>query len=328
MRIIDSIYGEFEIEDIFEEIINTKEVQRLKGIHQGGASYLVNEKWNVTRYEHSIGAMLLIRIMGGSIEEQIAGLLHDVSHTAFSHVVDFALKNNAEDYHEKIYDEIIEKSDIPKILLSNGYDYKDILFNEKKWTILEKDLPKLCADRVDYTLRDMYHYGYIKKEEVKRFLDNLTVINGELVITSIEIAEWFVDTYYKEVIGFFMNPLNIYGYDRLSKALKISLDLKEITLDDLLKEDKEVYSLLENSKSTEVLELLRELKEKVILTEDKSDYDIFQKNKLRIIDPTVIIENEIFKVSGRSKLVKELSKKALRKAEEGSFIKVVKGLWF
>ena len=322
MRIIDSIYGEFEIENIFEEIINTKEVQRLKGINQGGASYLVNEKWNVTRYEHSIGVMLLIRIMGGSIEEQISGLLHDVSHTAFSHVVDFALKNRTEDYHEKIYDEIIEKSDIPKILLSNGYDYKDILFNEKKWTILEKDLPKLCADRVDYTLRDMYHYSYISKEEVKRFLENLTVINGELVITSIEIAEWFVDTYYKEVIGFFMNPLNIYGYDRLAKALKISLDLKEITLEDLLKVDKEVYSLLENSKSIEVLELLRELKEKVILTEDKSEYDIFQKNKLRIIDPTVIIGNEIFRISEKSEIAKKLSEKALKKAEEGSFIKV------
>lgn len=322
MKIIDSIYGEFEVEYIFEEIINTKEVQRLKGIHQGGASYLVNEKWNVTRYEHSIGVMIFIRIMGGSIEEQIAGLLHDVSHTAFSHVVDFALKNSMEDYHEKIYDEIIEKSDIPKILLNNGYDYKDILFNEKKWTILEKDLPKLCADRVDYTLRDMYHYVYISKEDVERFLDNLTVINGELVITSIEIAEWFVDTYYKEVIGFFMNPLNIYGYDRLAKALKISLDLKEITLDDLLKEDKEVYSLLENSKSTKVLKLLRELKEKVILTENKLEYDIFQKNKLRIIDPTVIIENKIFKASERSNISKILSEKALNKAEEGSFIKV------
>ena len=28
--------------------------------------------------------------------------------------------------------------------------------DEKKWTILERKAPKLCADRVDYTLRDMY----------------------------------------------------------------------------------------------------------------------------------------------------------------------------
>ncbi|MGL5087707.1 MAG: hypothetical protein ACRC68_18655 [Clostridium sp.] len=70
MRIVDSIYGKFEIESVFEDLINTKEIQRLKGIHQGGASYLINPKWNVTRYEHSIGTMLFIRLMGGSIEER------------------------------------------------------------------------------------------------------------------------------------------------------------------------------------------------------------------------------------------------------------------
>jgi HD superfamily phosphohydrolase len=32
--------------------------------------------------------MLLVRRLGASLEEQIAALLHDVSHTAFSHVID------------------------------------------------------------------------------------------------------------------------------------------------------------------------------------------------------------------------------------------------
>ena len=48
MRIEDKIYGEFEVEGVLEELINTKVVQRLKNIHQGGASYLVNPNWNVT----------------------------------------------------------------------------------------------------------------------------------------------------------------------------------------------------------------------------------------------------------------------------------------
>ena len=37
--------------------------------------------------------MLLIKKLGGSVEEQIAGLLHDVSHTAFSHVIDYVFDN-------------------------------------------------------------------------------------------------------------------------------------------------------------------------------------------------------------------------------------------
>lgn len=75
MLISDKLYGNFEIEKVLIELIESKPIQRLKGIHQGGASYLVNENWNVTRYEHSIGVMFLIRKLGGSIEEQIAGLL-------------------------------------------------------------------------------------------------------------------------------------------------------------------------------------------------------------------------------------------------------------
>lgn len=65
MNIKDSIYGEMQVEPILEQLIKTQAVQRLKGVHQGGASYLVNPKWNVTRYEHSVGVMMLIRLMGG-----------------------------------------------------------------------------------------------------------------------------------------------------------------------------------------------------------------------------------------------------------------------
>ena len=322
MKIVDSIYGEFEVESILEELIKTKEVQRLKGIHQGGASYLINSEWNVTRYEHSIGTMLLIRIMGGTIEEQIAGLLHDISHTAFSHVIDFVFKNSNEDYHEEIYNEIIESSSIPKILSTNGYDYKYILLNEAKWTILEKRAPKLCADRIDYSLRDMYHYGFISKDEIEVFLSNLSVIEGEVVVNSLKISEWFVDVYYKDVIGFFMNPLNVYAYDRLSKALEIAFNLHEITLEDLLKEDDYVYSLLANSNSQDVRNLIKSINSEVKLTESKDNYDIFQKNKIRLIDPTINIDGKCYKTSERSRVVKRLNEKAVKKFKEGIFIKI------
>ncbi len=36
--------------------------------------------------------MMLVNRLGGSLEEQIAALLHDVSHTAFSHVIDYVLE--------------------------------------------------------------------------------------------------------------------------------------------------------------------------------------------------------------------------------------------
>ena len=322
MTIKDSIYGQFAVEPVIRELINTKEIQRLKKIHQGGASHLVNSLWNVTRYEHSIGVMLLVRIMGGSIEEQIAGLLHDMSHTAFSHVVDFALNNKEEDYHEKIFDQIILGSEIPNILKSYGYDPTDIIFNESKWTILEKSAPSLCADRVDYTLRDMFHYGYITNDEINKFIKNLSVENGEIVIKSIEDAEWFVDIYYKEVIGFFMNPLNVYGYDRLSKALKIALELKEIELEDLLEDDEYVLNLLKKSSSKEIIELIKSLNYNVKVKEDCCNYDIHQVKKTRTIDPCICINDIVYKASEKSSLVQVLNQNALKKSQEGVYIKV------
>lgn len=321
MRIEDKIYGKFEVEGVLEELINTKVVQRLKNIHQGGASYLVNPNWNVTRYEHSIGTMIFIKLIGGSLEEQIAGLLHDISHTAFSHVVDFALNKSNEDYHEEIFERIVETSDIPKILTKHGYDYKDILYNEKKWTILERSAPALCADRIDYTLRDMYSYGYISLVAIKNFLDSLEVKDGEIVINSINAAEWFVNTYYKEVIGFFLNPLNIYAYNRLSNALKVALDNDIITLEDLLQDDNYVLNILKNSKNQEIRSLIKSLNYDVKVVEDKDEYDIHQVNKLRLIDPTVIIDGVICKASEKSTLIKILGEQAMKKSKEGVFVK-------
>lgn len=321
MRIEDKIYGEFEVEGVLEELINTKVVQRLKNIHQGGASYLVNPNWNVTRYDHSVGTMIFIKIIGGSLEEQIAGLLHDISHTAFSHVVDFALNKSNEDYHEEIFERIVETSDIPKILTKYGYDYKDILYNETKWTLLERSAPALCADRIDYTLRDMYSYGYISLVAIKNFLDSLEVKDGEIVINSINAAEWFVNTYYKEVIGFFLNPLNIYAYNRLSNALKVALDNEIITLEDLLQDDNYVLTILKNSKNEEVRSLIQSLNYNVDVVENKEEYDIHQVNKLRLIDPTVIIDGVLSKVSEKSTLIKILGEQAMQKSIEGVFVK-------
>lgn len=323
MRIIDDLYGTFYIDGILEELILSSPVQRLKGIYQGGASFLVNNKWNVTRYDHSIGVMLLIKKLGGTLEEQIAGLLHDVSHTAFSHVIDFVLENMEENYHEKIFRSIITKSEIPNILTKYGYHYQQILFDDSKWSILERPIPELCADRVDYTLRDMYQYGQINTQEIQQFLANSIIVDDQMVVKNIESAEWFVNTYYKEVIDFFMNPLNIYGYDTLTKALKIALDKKIITLDTLLETDANVMNYLRTSSDEELQAILKLIHPNVIVKEDKNNFDLHRKNKLRMIDPTVRFGDELIKASNLSETIKRLGEAAKKKAEEGMFVKII-----
>lgn len=88
MRLTDDLYGSYKLEPVLQELIETKEMQRLKKVQQGGATIFANPKWNTTRFEHSIGTMLCMKLLGQPLDVQIHVLLHDVSHTAFSHVVD------------------------------------------------------------------------------------------------------------------------------------------------------------------------------------------------------------------------------------------------
>ncbi|GAA0450766.1 HD domain-containing protein [Alkalibacillus silvisoli] len=323
MVINDAIYGSYKVENVLKELIESKPVQRLKGVHQGGASYLVNPNWNVTRYEHSIGVMLLVRKLGGSIEEQIAALLHDVSHTAFSHVIDFVLEHENEDYHELIYHHFIKHSEIPAILERNGYQYEDVLLDDAKWTLLEQPAPELCADRVDYTLRDMTRYGQISLEEAHQFLQHLIVIDGKMYLDQLTIAEWFVETYYKEVIGFFMDPLNIYGNDQLAKALKSALQKGLISRSDFLREDDDLLNQVRASKDLEVKSLLNKLHPNVQVLLDEQDYHLHRKGKVRLIDPSVFHHGDLVRVSKLSKQVQAMGEEAYEKSLKGAYVKVL-----
>ncbi|MDA1569417.1 HD domain-containing protein [Bacillus thuringiensis] len=323
MIISDVLYGEFEVDVVLEELILSKPMQRLKGIHQAGASYLMNEKWNVTRFDHSVGVMLLVKKLGGSVEEQIAGLLHDVSHTAFSHVIDYVFDNEDESYHEEIFSSVVKNSEIPAILAKHGYNYEDILLDDSKWTLLERSAPELCADRVDYTLRDMYTYGYISLEEVHSFLEDVIAVEGKMVLQSIEMAEWFTETYYKEVIDFFMKPMNIYGNDMLAKMLKVALHKRIIHADDFLLEDEELISKLQQCNDSEVHALLRKVHPNVKVKEARDDYDLYQKNKVRLIDPPLLREGEVVQSSVVSEKIKQMSEVAYEKAVRGMYVKVI-----
>ncbi|PFK62410.1 hypothetical protein COJ09_07175 [Bacillus thuringiensis] len=323
MIISDVLYGKFEVDQVVEELFLSKPMQRLKGIHQNGASYLINEKWNVTRFDHSVGVMLLVKKLGGSVKEQIASLLHDVSHTAFSHVIDYVFDNEDESYHEEIFSSVVKNSEIPAILAKHGYNYEDILLDDPKWTLLERSAPELCADRVDYTLRDMYTYGYVSLEEVHSFLEDVIAVDGKMVVQSVEMAEWFTETYYKEVIDFFMEPMNIYGNDMLAKTLKVALHKRIIHADDFLLEDEELISKLQQCNDPEVEALLSKVHRNVKVKEDRNDFDLHQKNKVRLIDPPLLREGKIVQSSVVSENIRQMSDIAYEKAVRGMYVKLI-----
>ena len=90
MKYLDQVYGENEInEPVILEIIASPEMQRLKGVDQAGYFEPYFPGVQHTRFEHSMGVYLLLKKYGAPLEEQIAGLIHDISHPAFSHAGDY-----------------------------------------------------------------------------------------------------------------------------------------------------------------------------------------------------------------------------------------------
>ncbi len=231
----DIFFDKVEVPGIFDDLINSAWVKRLGRIHQSGAIFLVNPKICHTRLEHSIGVMLLIRHLGGSELEQVAGLLHDISHTAFSHVGDYVFDNIEENYHEQVFEDVLRSSDIPEILSWHGYDIDQVI--NGTFNILEQAIPKLCADRLDYTLRDSYHAGLVSRKEVKDFIKHLSVEDGIIVIEKEEKAEWINNLYKKLINDVFNLPLHIYANRKLTELIKSGLQRNELVHDDLLKDD-------------------------------------------------------------------------------------------
>lgn len=231
----DIFFDKVEVPGIFDDLINSAWVKRLGRIHQSGAIFLVNPNICHTRLEHSIGVMLLIRHLGGSELEQVAGLLHDISHTAFSHVGDYVFDNIEENYHEQVFEDVLRSSDIPEILSWHGYDIDQVI--NGTFNILEQAIPKLCADRLDYTLRDSYHAGLVSRKEVKDFIKHLSVEDGIIVIEKEERAEWINNLYKKLINDVFNLPLHIYANRKLTELIKSGLQRNELVHGDLLKDD-------------------------------------------------------------------------------------------
>jgi HD superfamily phosphohydrolase len=320
--ITDPLYGSWEIDDVLANLILSGPVQRLKRIHQGGASFLVNPMWNVTRYEHSVGVMLLLRKLGARLEEQIMGLLHDVSHTAFSHVADVVFQNEQEDFHEQIFERVVLNSDIPDIVTRHGYEVSSLL--KMECPLLNRPLPGLSADRIDYTLRDMYSYGKISRREVNQFLQSLSVRGDVICTTDMYQAEWFVQLFYQEVIGFFLDPLNLYGYEMLARAIRLSLEKGVLTRDDLLSDDESVLKRMKNSGDPDVVQLLNRIHPRIQVTASKENHDFHCINKLRTIDPEVVTaDGRLVRASELSIRVKSQTEAARHRARAGTYVKVL-----
>jgi len=208
----DPIHGDIKIQDIFLELIETPEIQRLHNIKQLGLANLVFPGAHHKRLEHSLGAYYMAyrasEMLNLSKEENTwiscAALLHDIGHGPFSHTLEALLRDLMNVDHIDLTEELIlgehaifeydekEYINTPSVFdVLNKYEIDnkkivDILRGrtEDKQFLSQLLNSSIDVDQLDYLVRDAYYtvvaYGMIDTE---RFLQTLLISDNKLAIS-------------------------------------------------------------------------------------------------------------------------------------------------
>lgn len=305
MKIKDPVYGEFEInEPVLIKLINSPSIQRLKRIEQFGLPKKLYLFPGFSRFEHSVGVMLLLRKLNANLDEQIAGLLHDVSHTAFSHLVDWVWGDpEKEDYQDKILKKYILRSEIPRILRSHNLDLEKII-SIKKFKLLERKSPEACADRVDYALRE-FHY-WLDKSIVRDCIENLAVYDNRMVFKNKSSAKLFGVNFLKLQNLHWGGKDTITRYFLFSRILKIAMKKKILKRKDFYVDDLHILNILKDSSDKDIDRIFKLLSKSLSLGFNPKKPFIFMRKKFRYVDPFFLQNEKILKLSKNDTGFKEL----------------------
>lgn len=155
------------------DLIDTREFQRLRRIHQLGVSNFTYQGAEGSRFTHSVGVMYitskLIQFLADRSPEVMenralilaTALLHDVGHGPYSHVTEKILGYDHEDWSCRI---ILGDTEVNKVLSQFDPEFPQwiagILRKERKPKYITHMVSsQLDCDRFDYLLRDSYLTG-------------------------------------------------------------------------------------------------------------------------------------------------------------------------
>jgi HD superfamily phosphohydrolase len=220
----DTVHGSVKLDGMALELIDEPFMQRLNAIRQLGLCYLVFPGANHSRLEHSLGAYHLADKVCNELEVsedeatqlKAAGMLHDVGHGPFSHVLETVLHRKTGMNHMEIGTGIIEgglesylgeKNRIPEILEKHGISPKDISIlitgSSKAPTLYDFPFPRavekeedaiphyikqlmhstIDIDQIDYLLRDSHYTGVAHGGiDADRLMRTLRIHKGDLAV--------------------------------------------------------------------------------------------------------------------------------------------------
>jgi len=313
MKIKDRIYGQFEITlPVANELIDSPTFGRLKNVSQFGIPDKYYHLKNFSRYEHSIGVMILLNILGASEEEQIAGLLHDVSHTAFSHTIDYVLFGEGgidESFQDEHHESIILSSELADILRKYNHNPKRII-DHSNFQLLERDIPNLCADRIDYSLREF------PVKIARKCLGHLIVIDNQIVFDNHESAYLFASNFIKKQMSYMSGFENASRGYHFSNVLRHAIEKNILSIDDFWKYgENEITKRVEEIEDQGITNILNALKNRSL--DQFSIGDHVRHQKFRHVDPEFVKDKKFLRLSEIDDKFKDELDKAREENKKG-----------
>lgn len=301
-----------EIPSFLYDYIDTPEMKKQDGITTScGTMYskLFGSRRRFSSLDHSIAVALIIWNFTKSKKQTLAGLFHDISTPAFKHCIDFMNGDyEKQESTEELTAKIIGNSkQIMTLLQRDGIKIEEVA-DYHIYPIADNDIPKLSADRLEYTLSN--GLGTIEKlwdlEIVKNIYQNVEVqINEEgiqeLGFKDVDVAEQFVKG---------MSELSkSYQWNKTKLSMQFLADIMRKMSEKQLITKKDLYNLSEEqviqkikscsyeniSKCFSVWQNATEVKESQELINDK--YCVGIQVKKRYIVPLVRNQNGFARVN-------------------------------
>ena len=262
MRRMWNVYCD-EMPEFLNEFMQLDIMKRIQKVGMNcGCEYtqfpLFQNLRDYNRYDHSVGCALIVWQFTRDMRQSLAALFHDVATPAFSHVIDFLHRDhmNQESTEEKTL-EILKGSDELMALLEK-YDLSvEEISDYHLYPIADNDTPQLSSDRLEYSLSNLFNYGFCTLDEVKAIYDDLCVASNEkgepeICFKSRDVAEKFA------LCALEMSKIYVADADRLIMQLLADLIEKAIlwsvlSEDDLYVDEVHVISKLMRDEKTAMM---------------------------------------------------------------------------
>lgn len=288
--------GISNIPDFLIKYLKSPSLLRLKEIgYLCGMDYASNDIYDfqerISRYDHSLTVFLIVYKLTKNKKAALAGLFHDVATPCFSHVIDYMNQDYEKQESTEEYTEYILKNDdyLLECLKEDNIDIDDII-NFKKYSIVDNERPKVCADRIDGVI--LTGIGWTKnitKKDIKQIIENISIFKNEdnedeIGFSSLEIAKKILEI--SESIDMYCHSKeDNYMMQLLANITKLAIERNYLSYQELYSySEEELFNLLKVQNDEELQMLIEKFK--TIKKEDIPNIEL-PKVKVRSLNPLV-----------------------------------------